>query len=118
MLPVVCCLLLQVLLGLTDAGYSGDWSRIGAITKGASKQLQQQHSLQACPSTCASQCLPCCCCCAADTELLLQKFTLLAWALHGVTGLLAANISGSRGRSPAVAGAKVRTVLGRCCCCM
>lgn len=54
-LPECCCLscppavALQVLLGLTDAGYSGDWSRIGAITKGASKQLQQQHLLQACP---------------------------------------------------------------------
>ena len=34
----------QALLGLVDAAYSGDWSRIGAISTGTYVQLDWCHS--------------------------------------------------------------------------
>jgi hypothetical protein len=40
---MLCCVL-QVMLGLTDAGYSGDWSRIGAITKGIATSKERSHT--------------------------------------------------------------------------
>lgn len=44
---------------------------------------------------------------AADTELLLQKLAIVAWSLHGVCGLITANIASSKGRNPVVAAVKV-----------
>lgn len=120
----------QVMLGLTDAAYSGDWSRIGAITKGANLKQQQLvegwkaepcqlsltlrrlHSLNALHMSMPRlvQCLPACppvLLCSADTELLLQKVSIVAWSLHALLGLVSANIASSKGRSPAAAALKV-----------
>jgi hypothetical protein len=44
---------------------------------------------------------------AADTELLLQKLAIIAWSLHGVCGLITANVASMKGRNPAVAAVKV-----------
>ncbi|KIZ07634.1 hypothetical protein MNEG_0304 [Monoraphidium neglectum] len=61
---------LLLLLMLYDAAWSGDWSRIGAITK--------------------------------DTELLLQKLSLVPLIGHVVTAVGAGVLASRKGKSPVV----------------
>jgi hypothetical protein len=51
-----CCICPQVLLALTDAAFSGDWSRIGAITKGVPALAGSRDSVAcgACLTTAAA----------------------------------------------------------------
>jgi hypothetical protein len=67
--------------------------------------------------TCAAHTSRWVCCCAVDTELVLQKVAVVAWALHGVCGLAAAKIASSKGRNPAIAVVKVGASGGSLPCC-
>jgi hypothetical protein len=125
-----CCLLLlpavQITLGIVDAAYSGDWSRIGAISKG---ELQLSLTSQTWPVTracewssssfqCAAQDLAgymctCLMCRAAvvfaDTELLLQQVVWVLLGVKALCGVGAAAVAQEAGRGAALPFVKVRS---------
>jgi hypothetical protein len=86
---------------LVDAGYSGDWSRIGVISKsGCSSEPGLAHVKQLSYnlSDTALQHAQL----RAGTEMLLQKVALAVVIAHTVTGVIAARLAPARSLSPAI----------------
>lgn len=104
---------LLVVLMLLDAAFSGDWSRIGAISKGGqgaaggrvrgAAQTPPPWPQQCCATPRAACCGP-----PAETELALQKVSAIVLIGHLGTAMAAGWLARQKGRSPVLPAVKVR----------